>query len=207
MSEDPINELNLDILGAIPVGPGRKSSPLHAEFSRELTALDMALPNAKAEAQGNIKKLRSSHHAAARYFSLGMTNGEVAAITGYTEARLSVLKSDPSFRELIAFYQNHAADQTANLRDRMLTVGMDAVEILQERLDETPEVFKNGELTDIVRTMADRTGNGPSSTAVNVNVSAELSDVMARARARVEKMKAAREAKVVEGTATEVSEK
>lgn len=199
MSEDPVNELNLDILGAVPVGPGRKSAPLHAEFSRELTTLDMTLQNTKATPQGGIQKLRSSHHAAARYFALGMHNYEVAAITGYTEARLSVLKSDPTFQELVQYYQDNSTEKVVELRDRMLTVGMDALDVLQERLDERPDDFKNAELTDVVRTMADRTGNGPSSSSVNVNVDAQLSEVMARARSRVERMRTEREAKTIDG--------
>ena len=199
MSEDPINELNLDILGAVPVGPGRKSTPLHAEFSRELTPLDMTLQNTKATPQGGIQKLRSSHHSAARYFALGMKNYEVAAITGYTEARLSVLKSDPTFQELVQYYQDNNTEKVVELRDRMLTVGMDALDVLQERLDERPDDFKNAELTDVVRTMADRTGNGPSSSSVNVNVDAQLSEVMSRARSRVERMRAEREAKTIDG--------
>lgn len=199
MSEDPINELNLDILGAVPVGPGRKSAPLHAEFSRELTPLDMTLQNTKATPQGGIQKLRSSHHAAARYFALGMKNYEVSAVTGYTEARLSVLKSDPTFQELVQYYQDNSTEKVVELRDRMLTVGMDALDVLQERLDERPDDFKNAELTDVVRTMADRTGNGPSSSSVNVNVDAQLSEVMSRARSRVERMRAEREAKTIDG--------
>lgn len=201
MSEDPIKDLDLDILGAIPVGPGRKSANVTAEFSRELTPLELALPVAKLPStEGGIKKLRASHHAAARFFSLGMKNNEVAQITGYTEARLSVLKSDPTFQELIAFYQAHGTEQVANLRDRMLTVGLDALSVLQERLDEKPDDFKNAELTDVVRTMADRTGNGPSSSSVNVNVNTELSDVMKRARERVERRRQEREGKVVDVT-------
>ena len=201
MSEEPIDELALDILGAVPVGPGRKSTQLHAEFNRELTPLELSLPAAKAPAQGQIQKLRSSHHAAARYFALGMKNYEVSAVTGYTEARLSVLKNDPSFQELITYYQNNAAEKVVELRERMLTVGLDALDVLQERLDERPDDFKNGELTDVVRTMADRTGNGPSSSSVNVNVNAELTDVMAKARARVELMRASREKKTIDGAA------
>lgn len=206
MSEDPINELNLDILGGIPVGPGRKSMELHAEFSRELTPADLAIKAASVVKPTPIKRLRDSHHAAARFIALGYPNQEIALITGYSESRLSILKSDPTFQELVEFYRNNGTAKTAELRDRMLTIGLDALTVIQERLDEKPDDFKNGELRELVRDMADRTGHGPSSSSVNVSVSAELSDVMARARARVEQAKAKTTPTTIDVTPTQVTE-
>ena len=201
---DEFDSLDLEILGEIPVGPGRKAMPLTAEFSRELTPLDLTIPATEISKPSPIKRLRDSHHAAARYFALGHANHEVAAITGYTEARLSILQGDPTFKELVEFYRANGNAKVAELRDRMLTVGLDALSVIQDRLDENPEEFKNTELRELARDMADRTGNGPQSSSVNVNLNGELSDAMALARQRVARKRAERDA-AMRGEALDVT--
>ena len=62
-----------------------------------------------------LLKLRDAHHIIARLSVLGLTNREIAAETGYSEARISIIKGAPAMIELIEkccifstkFFDNH----------------------------------------------------------------------------------------------------
>lgn len=194
MSEDSVtfDDLELDLSLTPRVGPGRQAKPLKASYSRDLSRADLAAPTAPHTGESKLVRLRDSHHALARVLATGAGEGEASAITGYTPGRISVLKADPQFQELLEFYRAQGASAVADYRERMVNVGLDALNMLTERMEEKPEEFTPGLLKDIARDMADRTGHapqkGPSSvTQINVN----LSDKMAAARERVASAKGA----------------
>jgi hypothetical protein len=188
-----IDDIDLDLCELPRVGPGRQASEISAEFVRELTEADLLSPVAQTQFALSIKKIRDSHHALARVLATGSSEAEASLITGYSPSRISILKADPQFQDLLEFYRNQAKEVTADFRARMALTGMTALAELQERLEEEPEKISTALMKDIVKDLADRTGHAPNSgSKPGVNVNINLSDNMANARARVEAFKAQR---------------
>lgn len=160
--------------------------PLTAEVVRELEPSDLlALGEEKGSKPPSlIKRLSERHHGLARNLALGMDHQQAAAVARYSESRISILLSDPAFKELIAFYRKPYDDATANLGQVMGANAMDAAYELADRLEETPESFSIGQLMEVTKLGADRTGFGPQATNVNVNV--DFASRLQEARKRVE---------------------
>jgi len=187
-----MSEFDIDgLLGAPRVGPGRQAKRVVAEFSRELTETDLLIPATETQKAPSLKTLRDSHHALARCLATGVKEAEAALVTGYTLSRISVIKADPQFQDLLAFYREQGTDLVGDLRARMNNMGLDALSELQDRLEEKPEDFSVGMLKDIVKDMADRTGHAPNKgSTTNININSGLSEKMAKGRARIEAHKA-----------------
>lgn len=164
---------------------GNVRQPVDFEVVRELTEDDLAL---LAEARGSkpkplTKRLSERHHALARFLASGMPNWEAAAVTGYTAHRISILQADPTFKELVAFYRANVESKYADLHDRLAGMAVDAADILRDRMEDNPDELGDGTLLEVVKMGADRTGHGPSSTNVQVNVG--LAGRLEAARKRV----------------------
>lgn len=158
---------------------------LSAFVGRELTEADLALlneprPTAKPP---EIKRLRQRHHELARLLAQGTSEGEAAKATGYTIARVSVMKNDPAFQELMVFYGGIVDEAYRDLHDQLAGIATDAVDELQERLDTTPEEFTISDLLKVATMGADRTGFGPKTTQ-EVDVKIGIADRMTLARQR-----------------------
>ena len=155
-------------------GAGRRASPINATIAREISEEDilkMAEPNSiKPQA---IQSLRQSHHTLARLLAIGTPEGDIALITGYSISRISILKGDPTFAELLKYYEGVEAEgykvARADMHLRLSSLGFDTLEVLHERLLDAPEKFSVKELAQIVELTADRIGHGKTST-VNNNV-------------------------------------
>jgi hypothetical protein len=141
-----------------------------------------------------IKRLRDAHHSIARCVAQGLSGAEIGVVTGYSQSRISILKGDPAFQELVAFYQSRLQE----IKDTVFTEGLtrlqavrdEAVEVLHDRLAEEPDKFANADLLDVIKATADRTGLGPASKSTNVNVNIDLADRIARGRRRVDQLAA-----------------
>lgn len=136
---------------------------------RELLEADLEKITPGSTASGgsggeSIKRLRDSHHGLARILAGGVSPVEASAITGFSLSNIFTLKGDPAFQELLSFYENEAATEAIDLRERLKTLALDVSQIIQERLIENPDSFSNAELRQFLATLADRTGVGPSST-------------------------------------------
>lgn len=192
----PIDDLDLDLV--VPrTGPGRQPKEVSVEFVRELTVADLNSPASQIQTPQPIKALRDTHHSLARLLATGMSEHEASLQTGYSPSRISILKADPTFQELLAFYRSRGEDSVADFRERMAVIGMSALSVLGERLEDKPEDFNNTQLRELARDMADRTGHAPAkapSATVNINVG--LSERMQAARERTAAALAA--AKVIE---------
>lgn len=148
-------------------------------FVRELTAEDreLSLNPPASPAQQRLKKIRDTHHALARALASGMGNAEASACTGYSIVRISILLADPAFQDLIAHYQEIVETAYADLYSRMGALSVDIIDELRERFEDGEEDSK-GEMKPLSTTQlhamlisfADRTGFGPKTTQVNVNV-------------------------------------
>lgn len=144
---------------------GNLTRSLSATYVRDLTAADIDLLNGPrgAALPRQIQKIRSSHHSLARCLASGMKPHQAAEITGYTQNRICLLQQDPAFQALLAEYREEAREIFADLNQRMNNLSLDAIEELQERLNDAPEAFSIAMLLDVVKAFADRTGHGPNS--------------------------------------------
>ena len=174
-------------LDLAPRTRGRAAQPAHAEPVGEVTLDDLAtLGIEKGSKSSALARITDSHHAVARTLAQGASPHDAAVICGYSSSRISILLADPAFKELLAFYRARKVEAFGSLVERMATLGLDTEAELRRRLEESPDDFKVADLTKLLETVADRTGAGPKSTQVNVNV-----DIAARfeaAKARVAKL-------------------
>lgn len=113
------------------------------------------------EDPSDLKKIREKHHSVARMIAAGLNQRMVSQICGYTESYLSVLLNNPSMQELIELYriQNGAAGQI--IVEKLRTVGLKAVEKLEERLE--TDKLNNNELIQTAKLGLDRADHGPTS--------------------------------------------
>lgn len=179
--------LNLEGLG-LRIS-GRASSPLTHSINRELTEEDFELLSAPRQSEAPpIKKLRERHHALARILASGVSHSEASLICNYSISRISILLDDPSFKELIHLYRETTAEKYFDGHKAMAELHLDSIEELRERLEDDPENFSNGQLMELAKLTADRTGLGPS-TKTEVDVKVGLADRMAAGRKRVAAMR------------------
>lgn len=168
--------------------PGRRSVPVTAEYVRDLRVEDVA---ATAVEHGfkpaQLKEIRHTHHSIARLLAGKRKEWEVSAIVGISVNRISILKNDPAFQELLSHYEEMEAKgyelARADMHERLAQFGFDTMEVLHQKLLESPESFTTKELMMAVELAADRTGHGKTST-VNSNVQHSVSpETLERLRA------------------------
>lgn len=133
-----------------------------------LSALQHQLP-AELGATPHLRQLRSSHHVIARLLAAGLNPTEVSKRTGYSNSRISVLQNDPAFKELLEFYGNEQSELASNMVERLASLSTDAMDVMQERLEDDPESFTNSQLTEIIKTGADRSDAPPVTKSINLN--------------------------------------
>lgn len=110
-----------------------------------------------------LQRIRDSHHAPARYMAMGLRDQQIAAMTGYTLAYLSLLKGDPAFQELVQHYSNHEGEEFRDLQERMSLLAQDAMEEIGMRLrdEESAASISFPALVELASRLLDRTGHGP----------------------------------------------
>lgn len=160
----------LDI--TIPAQGRRAKGSLSVGKSRDLTKADLS--SEANVATPALKSIRESHHQLARLLASGLKQVEVSAITGFSQSRISILKADPAFEELISFYRGVEDAAFADTRGQLASLSLDAIQALRDRLHDQEEAFKNRELMDLAAFTLDRTGHGPTSTVNSRNVNVTL---------------------------------
>lgn len=164
---------------------GRVPTPPTIAVVRELSEADLPLLSLDRGAVARpLTRIRDNHHALAKIISTGVSRHEASLLTGLSASRISILAADPAFQELVAFYRANETLAMADLGARMASISMAAQAEIAERLEEDPDSFSNGELRKLLEMMADRTGYGPRSTNVNVNI--DLADKLNAARRRLQ---------------------
>lgn len=174
---------------------------------RALTRDDLMVLNQDGSNQtiragvGVVTRLREPHHRVARLFAAGLRTHEVAERSGYSSARVTTLKNDPAFQELVAKYRDKvdaAFEREQDVYMQLATQNMITAErMIAEKLEEHEE---NGtlpairEALSISRDAADRFGYGKRQT--NLNINADFASMLEKARAR------SAGAKTIEGTQT-----
>lgn len=152
-------DLNLDTVRI----KGRATKPVTVSRGEDLCRADLELLSASRGSRApGIVKVRERHHALARCLASGMSEGEAAIATGYDRSRISILKSDPTFKELMSFYRAEVQERYFGLHERMAALGVDSVDELLDRLEAEPEKFSVKDLRELAAFAADRTGHGPT---------------------------------------------
>ena len=153
---------------------GRKLSALELEILGPIEPQDLiareegGLPTSEAP---TIAKLRGIHHEIAQLLAQGLSATEVSAITSYSLSRISILKRDPSFKDLVAFYQKQKTEQFADVQKRLATLSLDAIGEIQERLAEKPDSISTSQLIELSKVTLDRAGYSPVAKSQNISVS------------------------------------
>lgn len=166
---------------------GRAPKPLAAVEVRELQPSDFALlATERGIEPAPLKRLGERHHALARLLAQGVSPGEASVVTGLSGSRISILKADPTFAELVSFYRDKVDEQYVDMHATLAGLSLDAAVRLRERLeDDDEDKLSIGQLIEITKLGADRTGFGPKSeSTVNVNIG--LAEKMQQARERAE---------------------
>lgn len=179
------------------------AEPVAARVVRDLTLADLEVaghPASSPQPVPQLKRLHSRHHALARVLSRGdITDKDAAILCGYTPQMVVILRKDSAFQELIEHYSVELDEVSRGLPDALLGIAKDAVDELGRRVEEEAEKLSVGQLLEIAKLGADRTGHGPqTSSTQNVNVNIGIADRLSQARKRV------REAKIIDAKAVEV---
>lgn len=144
-----------------------------AEFAGMLTQhdLDQLADAPNLEPRVPIKKIRSQHHALARAVASGLTIKQAAVMVSYSPEHVAHLQSDPTFKELVAFYADKQREIFYDASQRMAGLAEDAIAELSDRILNEPSKVPLESLMEIVKIAADRSGLGPQSkSTVNVNI-------------------------------------
>lgn len=139
------------------IGPRRPLSPEEAEAA-------LVAKRGLGSVAPSIKNLRARHHEMAQMFARGMAPGDVGAAFGLSPSRISIMQADPTFRELVSGYAAGRVAAYGDLTKRLVALGTTAADELLDRLEEAPETFSNSDLIATLKTSADRSGFGPTST-------------------------------------------
>lgn len=141
-----------------PPGKGRRPAPIAYGEPRYLTEADVAKMWEGGNTAGipRLKALRYNHHLLAKAVASGKSLLECSRLTGLTAGRISDLKNDPAFQELVSFYAEELHEVYVDVHQRMASLGTSVLEELQERFETEPEKFTKRELLELFTTMADR---------------------------------------------------
>lgn len=155
---------------------------------RVLSRADLAVL-AVARPTNMVQKLSDSHHRVARAVAAGLSNAEVAEVTGRSINGISMLRQDPSFRELVAHKRAmidaefaSAADPVIELLQSVRTKSLAMIEDKIVAAADAGEFLPSRDLATFAELGLDRTGYGKVNRNVNVNV--DFAAALEKARTR-----------------------
>lgn len=158
--------LNLNIDKA--AGRGRAPVPVDHSVVREIEEADLELlaSSSRGVVAPDLQRITARHHTLARLLMSGTPEGEAALIAGYDVSRVSILKKDPTFQQLMNLYAKEVQDKFASNLDQMAGLSMDALAELRSRIEKSPEDFTARELMTIVTDIGDRASAGEENTSL-----------------------------------------
>ena len=157
----------------------------------------------KQRYQVNPVRIRDSHHRVARLAASGLRNGDIAARTGYTCARVSQILQSPAMQDLVTKYRERVTeawvqdigDDYNMARESWRLAQRLRLDALEAAMDGDREIPLR-ELNAIAFDGEDRFGTTKKSTNINLNAdfAAELEKALSRSNSA--------EAKVIQVEAT-----
>lgn len=129
----------------LPLPAGRQGVQLLMTHERDLTQGDLLLLATQPKKERHVpaptlQVIRATHHRAARLIARGLSYVEVAREVGRTSQRISDLMKDPTFQELVRYYQTQIeeaeVEEGVEFSGIVKDVARLALEEIQERLDD-----------------------------------------------------------------------
>lgn len=162
---------------------------------------------ALTKAGRQLDHYRERHHAVARLVAIGATHDHIRRQTGCTFKRISILLNDPSFKELVALYAADVEKIWNRNVDQYLDLGMGnmirAEAMIQDKLDDADEKGEELPLLTLNRLSQDRADRFGYPKTSQVEHKHDFAALLDRA---IERSGKAKDVKVIESTAVEVSE-
>jgi hypothetical protein len=166
-----------------------------ASIEGPLKEEDAELPAPPEETkQPVLKRLTERHRQLARLLASGAQNNVAASMTGFTPSRVSVLRSDPSFGELIAYYRGQVDEQfidhQSEIYEKLALVSKTALNKMLEFLEEDGtdgEAMTMEQVQSVMQSGVDRLGFSPKAQAPTKsnNVNVDIAVRMERAQERL----------------------
>lgn len=160
----------------LDLGPPR----LSAEVIRSLTPSDLLkLKDPKGSKPSPVLRFRDSHHRLARCIALGFSDVRISGMTGYSQSRISILKSDPAFQDLIEVYRQSPISDHEDVMSVEHEVKSKAQLVKLHYLDQTLEKVDKALpvepadvrlAMDMSSDMEDRIGHVKRTVSANINV-------------------------------------
>lgn len=154
-----------------------------------------------------LKTLRDTHHRIARALAAGLPVTTVAALCGMSLNRVSILKADPAFMELIAHYRGQITADHFEALDTVTeylgSVRTKSLAMLEDKIDaasDAGEFLPTRDLVSMAELGLDRTGYGKVNKNVNVNI-----DFAANLEAARRRSAQARPMSVIEASAVPIA--
>lgn len=159
--------------------------PLDLDTTAEARALTADEVAAKPVAvTPTVKRLRDSHHTLARLLAAGLSGEQASVQTGYSQSRISVLRNDPTFQNLVAFYRHSRDEARADLEARYLLIANDYAQHIHEAVLDEPEEIPIMQALEVFKAMADRGGMAPVARSINKSITMNIGDRLDAARRR-----------------------
>ena len=137
-----------------------------------------------------LQKIRDHHHQLARLVAEGRRTTDIAFETGMSISRISILKSDPAFMELVEAYRMNLEQikdlAYADHQKKMALTASLALDELNGRLEDTPEDFSHDQLFQYSIGYGDRLGYGKIVKTVNANLNLQVDTTNLAERAAAE---------------------
>lgn len=155
-----------------------------------------------------VNQYRESHHAVARLVAIGATHEHIRRITGLTFKRISTLHNDPAFKELVTIYREDVEKKWNKNVDAYMDLGMGNMirteAMISDQLDKADEEDKDLPLLTLNRLSQDRADRFGYPKTSQVEHKHDFAALMDRA---IERSGKAKEVKLIEAIAVEVSDK
>lgn len=132
------------------------AQPLELFVVRELGEEDrqeLENPSPLGSKPTTLGEIRHQHHMLAQVLVSGVDAIEASGMTGFSPTYISILKNDPTFAELLVFYESQREIKFVDVLDRMRVLGISTVEELASRLESEPAKFSNRELMEMADLM------------------------------------------------------
>jgi hypothetical protein len=130
------------------------AEPLELHIVRSLTEADLPKILNRGPTgivpTGEVAKLRTVHHQPAQLIAQGISEVDIARITGYSQSYIAQLMNNPAFKGLVAHYSAVGEIAHVDAMKRLNALGITAMELLQERMEDSSDDFSVRELNEVV---------------------------------------------------------
>ena len=136
-----------------------------------------------------IKRLRDHHHLLARLVAEGRRTTDIAAEVGMSVSRVSILKGDPAFQQLVEMYRANVEQLRdivyADTRKKELLLYNLALDLRTDKYEERPDDITDSENQKDIEWGTEAV-NGKVTRNLNINMSEPLAVAHERKRQHLE---------------------